>query len=138
LFGACHISRPLASATVGCWIQPLPRLSGAHWIVRCPGRFWPSDYFWSGGSRPLALYGDVDCWPWAHQTVQCTPDSSMNFSRRALSFSREWHVRWARQPVHQTLSGAHWTVRCTAGWFKSDSPHNYRNGPRVHFPYRCI
>jgi hypothetical protein len=31
----CHVSRPLGSIAVDRWIRPLPRLSGAHWTVRC-------------------------------------------------------------------------------------------------------
>jgi hypothetical protein len=35
LFDACHVSRPLWSVAVDCWIRPLPRLSSAHRTVRC-------------------------------------------------------------------------------------------------------
>jgi hypothetical protein len=62
------------------------------------------------------LCGEVDRWPWAHRTVRCTSDSLVNYSRGALSFSREWPIRRARQPGHRT-------VRCTTSWCKYDSPH---------------
>jgi hypothetical protein len=48
-----------------------------------------------------------------------TLDSPVNYRRDALSFSRERPVRRGSQPKHQTLSGAHWTVRYTSSWRKS-------------------
>jgi hypothetical protein len=61
----------------------------------------------------------------AHRTVRCTADSPVNYSCDALSFSRERSVRQESQPEHETLSGAHRTVRCTSGWCKSGwtQPH---------------
>jgi hypothetical protein len=47
--------------------------------------------------------------PLAHRTVRCTPDSPVNFSHNAFSFSRERQVRrWAslgtgQYPVHHML-----------------------------------
>jgi hypothetical protein len=46
--------------------------------------------------------------PLAHQTVQCTLDSPMNFSRMLPTISRE-------RPFHQSQPGAPDTVRCTTG-----------------------
>jgi hypothetical protein len=53
----------------------------------------------------------TDRWPdrpLAHQTVQCTPDSPVNYSRTPLIISREQQVRLS-QP------GAPDTVQCTTG-----------------------
>jgi hypothetical protein len=129
----CHVSRPLGSIAVDRWIcRPLWRARQSSGTLDSPVR--PiSLTFWL-----FLTLVTVDRWPWAHRTVWCTPDSPMNFSRGALSFSQERHFRRVRQPRHRTLSGAHRTVRCTTDWCKSDSPHIYRNGSRVHFPYRCI
>jgi hypothetical protein len=44
----------------------------------------------------------------AHRTVQCTPDSPVNFSRTPPTISRE-------RPFHQSQPGAPDTVRCTTG-----------------------
>jgi hypothetical protein len=111
--------------TVHC---PVPSTSTVdHWIHRplwstgqFGATFWPSLTFWAFLTPSL-----VDRWLWAglvHRTVRCTLDSSVNYSRDALSFSRERPIHRALQPRHRTLSGAHQTVRCTAGWCKSDSP----------------
>jgi hypothetical protein len=44
----------------------------------------------------------------AHRTIRCTPDSSVNYSRTPLTYSRERQVRLS-QP------GTPDTVRCTTG-----------------------
>jgi hypothetical protein len=53
----------------------------------------------------------ADRWPGrllAHQTVRCTPDSPVNYSRTPPLKSRE-------QPVRRCQPGASDTVRCTTG-----------------------
>jgi hypothetical protein len=53
----------------------------------------------------------ADRWParpLAHQTVRCTPDSPVNYSRTSPMNSRE-------QPVRPSQPGAPDTVRCTTG-----------------------
>jgi hypothetical protein len=108
-----HVSRPLGYVVVDRWIcLPLWRTGesgGASDSPVWPDRRWlflTSDRFWLGGNRPLASCGEVDRWTWAQRTVQCTPDSLVKYSRRALSFSRERPVRRAHQPGHRTLFGA--------------------------------
>jgi hypothetical protein len=68
LSGACHVSRPLESVAVDRWIQPLPRLSGAHRIVRC----------YSPRAPVVGLSAQIV--RMSHQTVQCTPDSYCSLS----------------------------------------------------------
>jgi hypothetical protein len=67
---------------------------------------WPGDRW---------LWPRVTCWPrcrplaWAllaHRTVQCTPDSSVNYSRSALGNFPRAASLLLDQPVHRTLSGA--------------------------------
>jgi hypothetical protein len=76
-------------------------LSSAPWTVRCdqvtigPGHASPADCV-------------ADRWLWAplaHRTVRCTPDSSVNYSRDALTFSRERRVR-CRASLGTGQSGA--------------------------------
>jgi hypothetical protein len=53
----------------------------------------------------------ADRWPGrplAHRTVQCTPDSPVNYSRTPLIYSRERQVRLSEP-------GTPDTVRCTTG-----------------------
>jgi hypothetical protein len=62
-------------------------------------------------SRPLArprVSRGLRSRPLAHQTVRCTPDSPVNYSRTPLIHSRERQVRLS-QP------GTPDTVRCTTG-----------------------
>jgi hypothetical protein len=63
----------------------------------------------------------VDRWrgAWlAHQIVWCTSDSPVNYSSGAISIFPRATYSLERQSGHRTLSGAHWTVRCTVGWCK--------------------
>jgi hypothetical protein len=112
LSSACHVSRSLEYVAVDRWIHRPPDSPVRPDLLTVSNLLIVSD---PSGSRPLALCGEVDCWPWAHWTVWCTPNSPVNYSRGAFSFSRERHVRWARHPGHRTLSNAHQTVRCTTG-----------------------
>jgi hypothetical protein len=73
---------------------------------------WPSDRFWC---LRQSIVGSVVKSTVGRGLTELSGDSPVNYSRRAPSFSRERHVRRARQPGHRT-------VRCTAGWCKSDSP----------------
>jgi hypothetical protein len=79
-----------------------------------------SDYGAVDRSQPLA---ESTVAPWAHRTVQCTPDSPMNFSGRALRFPRSassWSApAWALD-----------TVRCTTGWCKFILLQSCRIAPR--------
>jgi hypothetical protein len=60
--------------------------------------------------RPLAQARAVG--RLAHRTVRCTPDSPVNYSQGTRPISWEWPVRSLCRLAHQTLSGAHVTVRC--------------------------
>jgi hypothetical protein len=94
-------SRPLAHRTLSGAHRTL---SGAHRTVRCP----PSDRWLGHVSRTDRA---ADRWPGrplAHQTVRCTPDSLVNFSRTLLITSREQQVRLSQPGVPDT-------VRCTTG-----------------------
>jgi hypothetical protein len=93
-------SRPLAA------LEPLAHrtLSGAHRTVRCPLLAVGSATRRARIKRPTvgpATVGSPD-------TVRCTPDSPVNYSRTPLISSREQQVRLS-QP------GAPDTVRCTTG-----------------------
>jgi hypothetical protein len=95
----------LAKLTVGA-LEPLAHrtLSGAHRTVRCPLLAVGSATRRARIKRPTvgpATVGSPD-------TVWCTPDSPVNYSRTPLISSREQQVRLS-QP------GAPDTVRCTTG-----------------------
>jgi hypothetical protein len=95
----------LAKPTVGA-LEPLAHrtLSGAHRTVRCPLLAVGSATRRARIKRPTvgpATVGSPD-------TVRCTPDSPVNYSRTPLISSREQQVRLS-QP------GAPDTVRCTTG-----------------------
>jgi hypothetical protein len=95
----------LAKPTVGA-LEPLAHrtLSGAHRTVRCPLLAVGSATRRAWIKRPTigpATVGSPD-------TVQCTPDSPVNYSRTPLISSREQQVRLSQ-------SGAPDTVRCTTG-----------------------
>jgi hypothetical protein len=92
--------RPLAA------LEPLAHrtLSGAHRTIRCPLLVVGSATRRARIKRPTvgpATVGSPD-------TVRCTPDSPVNYSRTPLIISREQQVRLS-QP------GAPNTVRCTTG-----------------------
>jgi hypothetical protein len=87
----------LAKPTVGA-VEPLAHrtLSSAHRTVRCPLLAVGSATRRARIKRPTV--GSPD-------TVRCTPDSPVNYSRTPLIISREQQVRLT--PVHhRTLSGA--------------------------------
>jgi hypothetical protein len=93
----------LAKPTVGA-LEPLAHrtLSGAHRTVRCPLLAVGSATRRAWIKRPTvgpATVGSPD-------TVRCTPDSPVNYSRTPLIISREQQVRLS-QP------GAPDTVQCT-------------------------
>jgi hypothetical protein len=93
----------LVKPTVGA-LEPLAHrtLSGAHQTVRCPLLAVGSATRRARIKRPTvgpATVGSSD-------TVRCTPDSPVNYSRTPLISSREQQVRLS-QP------GAPDTVRCT-------------------------
>jgi hypothetical protein len=95
----------LAKPTVGA-LEPLAHrtLSGAHRTVRCPLLAVGSATRRARIKRPTvgpATVGSPD-------TVRCTPDSPVNYSRTPLISSREQQVRLSQ-------SGAQDTVRCTTG-----------------------
>ena len=95
----------LAKPTVGDF-----RAVGAPDTVRCtPDSLVPPSSRWLGHvSRADRA---ADRWPGrplAHQTVRCSPNSPVNYSRTPLISSREQQVRLS-QP------GAPDTVRCTTG-----------------------
>jgi hypothetical protein len=95
----------LAKPTVGA-LEPLAHrtLSGAHRTVRCPLLAVGSATRRARIKRPTvgpATVGSLD-------TVRCTPDSLVNYSRTPIISSREQQVRLS-QP------GASDTVRCTTG-----------------------
>jgi hypothetical protein len=104
LFGADFFPS-WAKPTVGT-LEPLAHrtLSGAHRTVRCPLLAVGSATRRARIKRPTvgpATVGSPD-------TVRCTPDSPVNYSRMPLISSREQQVRLS-QP------GAPDTVRCTTG-----------------------
>jgi hypothetical protein len=93
----------LAKPTVGA-LEPLAHrtLSGAYWTVWCPLLAVGSATRCARIKRPTvgpATVGSPD-------TIRCTPDSPVNYSRTPLISSREQQVRLS-QP------GAPDTVRCT-------------------------
>jgi hypothetical protein len=93
----------LAKPTVGAW-EPLAHrtLSGAHRTVRCPLLAVGSATRRAQIKRPIvgpATVGSPD-------TVRCTPDSPVNYSRTPLIFSREQQVRLSQPSAPDT-------VRCT-------------------------
>jgi hypothetical protein len=92
----------LAKPTVGA-LEPLAHrtLSGAHRTVRCPLLAVGSATRRARITRPTV--GSPD-------TVRCTSDSSVNFSRTPPTIARE-------QPVRLSQPGAPDTVRCTTGQF---------------------
>jgi hypothetical protein len=95
----------LAKPTVGA-LEPLAHrtLSGAHRTVRCPLLAVDSATRCARIKRPTvgpATVGSPD-------TVRCTPDSPVNYSRTPLISSRE-------QQVCLSQPGAPDTVRCTTG-----------------------
>jgi hypothetical protein len=93
-------------------LEPLAHrtLSDAHRTVRCPLQTVGLATRHARIARPTV--GSVDRWltgqSGAHQTVRCTPDSPMNFSRTPPTKSRE-------RPFHQSQPGVPDTVRCTTG-----------------------
>jgi hypothetical protein len=95
----------LAKPTVGrLGAVGAPTLSGAHQTVRCPLLAVVSATRRARIKRPTvgpATVGSPD-------TVRCTPDNPVNYSRTPLISSREQQVRLS-QP------GAPDTVRCTTG-----------------------
>jgi hypothetical protein len=98
---------PSLNGAVDRW-QPESRWRTGH--VRCtPDSPVPSSSRWLGHvSRADCT---ADRWPGrqlAHQTVWCTPDSPVNYSRTLPVNSRE-------RPVRQSQPGAPDTVRCTTG-----------------------
>ena len=98
-----HLFPYLAKPTVGA-LEPLAHrtLSGAHRTVRCHLLAVGSATRRARIKRPTvgpATVGSPD-------TVRCTPDSPVKYSRTPLISSREQHVRLS-QP------GAPVTVRCT-------------------------
>ena len=87
-------------------LEPLAHrtLSGAHRTVRCPLLAVGSATRHARIKRPTvgpATVGSPD-------TVRCTPDSPVNYSRTSLIYSREQQVRLSQ-------SGVPDTVRCTTG-----------------------
>jgi hypothetical protein len=95
----------LAKPTIGA-LEPLAHrtLSGAHRTVWCPLLAVSSATRRARIKRPTvgpATVGSPD-------TVRCTPDSPVNYSRTPIISSREQQVRLS-QP------GALDTVRCTTG-----------------------
>jgi hypothetical protein len=95
----------LAKPTVGA-LEPLVHrtLSGAHRTVWCPLLAVGSATRRARIKRPIvgpATVGSPD-------TVRCTPDSPVNYSRTPLISSREQQVRLSQY-------GAPNTVRCTTG-----------------------
>jgi hypothetical protein len=110
-----------------------PRQLGA--VESIPGRQFLPSVDWrigQSGAPPdtvqcgfLSCFGAADRWPghashvdcaadrWlgrplVHQTVRCTPDSPVNFSRTPPMNSRG-------RPFHQSQPGAPDTVQCTTG-----------------------
>jgi hypothetical protein len=97
-----------------------PRQLGA--VESIPGRqFLPSVAWRTGqsGAPPdtvrcgfLSFFGEADRWRFravgAPDTVRCTPDSPVNFSRTPPTISQG-------QPFHQSHPGAPATGRCTTG-----------------------
>ena len=97
-----------------------PRQLGA--VESIPGRqFLPSVAWRTGqsGAPPdtvrcgfLSFFGEADRWRFedvgAPDTVRCTPDSPVNYSRTSPVNSRE-------RPVSSSQPGAPDTVRCTTG-----------------------
>jgi hypothetical protein len=75
LSGACHVSRSLGYVAVDRWIQPLPRLSGAHRIV------------WCYRLRALVVGLSAQTVRVSHRTIRCTPNRvlfSVRCTTRAL------------------------------------------------------
>jgi hypothetical protein len=87
-----------------------PDMSGAHRTVWCPLLAVGSATCPAQIVRPTV--GPADHWltgqSGAHQTVRCTPDSPMNYSRTSPVNSRE-------RPLRSNQPGASDTVRCTTG-----------------------
>jgi hypothetical protein len=103
----------LAKPTVGS-LDPLAHrtLSGAHRTVRC-------DHPTVGLAtcRPLIAQTTIGRGHrLAHRTVRCTPDSPVNYSRGAFTFSREQRVRRRASLGTGHCLVHHRTVRCTTGW----------------------
>jgi hypothetical protein len=65
------------------------------WLLPCTVHFWQSTI---GTRLPLLS--------WLTRHVQCTPFSSVNYSRARPRKTREWLVRVELSLGHQTLSGA--------------------------------
>jgi hypothetical protein len=107
----------LAKSTVGA-LEPLAHrtLSGAHRTVRCPLLAVGSATRRARIKRPIvgpATVGSPD-------TVRCTPDSPVNYSRTPLISSREQQVRLSQYGAPDTVRCTtehcpvpHRTVRCT-------------------------
>jgi hypothetical protein len=96
----------------------------AHWIVRC-GLPTIREVHASPADCATDRWRGCD---WLTGQSGGTPDSPVIYSRDALSFSRERPVRWGSQPGHQTLFGAHRTVRCSSGWCESSyTQQNFSN-----------
>jgi hypothetical protein len=92
----------LAKPTVGA-LEPLAHQtqSGAHRTVRCPLLAVGSATRRAWIKRPIVVPVTVG----SSDTVRCTPDSPVNYSRTPLISSREQQVRLS-QSGHRTLSGA--------------------------------
>jgi hypothetical protein len=102
----------LAKPTVGTWDPLVHRtLSGAHRTVRCSLLAVGSATRRARIKRPTV--GSPD-------TVRCTLDSPVNYSRTPLISSREQQVRLSQSgapdsPVHHRTVRCTQTVRCTTG-----------------------
>jgi hypothetical protein len=88
-------------------------LSGAHRTV-----WYAQPAVSAGHASPTDCVADR--WsraPLAHRTVRCTPDSPVNFSHDAFTFSSERRVhRWASLGIEHCLMH-HRTVQCATGWY---------------------
>jgi hypothetical protein len=110
-------SRPLAHRT----------LSGAHRTVRCPLLAVGSATRRARIKLPTvgpATVGSPD-------TVRCTPDSPVNYSRTPLISSREQQVRLSQ-------SGAPDTVRCTTGQSGAPRQSWLWLNKAIYFPIRFL
>jgi hypothetical protein len=118
----------LVKPTVGA-LEPLAHqtLSGAHRTVRCPLLAVGSATRRARIKRPTvgpATVGSPD-------TVRCTPDSPVNYSRTPLISSREQQVRLS-QP------GAPDTVRCTTGQSGAPRQNWLWLNKAISSPIRCL
>jgi hypothetical protein len=106
LSAECHVSWPLGFGAVDRWSRHTGQ-SGVTWLSHTVSDFWRCRLSWQ------STVGEVDRCSWAHRTVQFTPDSSMNFSGRALripvsgQFTACSSLGIKHCPVHTGHSGAH-------------------------------